>query len=176
MAGGTSGVHRVEGNPLSLDYIRDGDVEGRTFEVRYKTGWKAAQSPEQPKSWRRPRFVMPSPTLQTRISVSTFQDYEEGIPKRQHFLETDSLGATLWTASGLEADDGFFWGDGTQWEKGPEAGGQIRRAQPPGPGLTGLGVCAAVQLLFRISAENSNGSRWGLDAIILKHRSRRGTT
>jgi len=53
----------------------------------------------------------------------------------------------------------------------------IERVQPPEAGRSGLGVCAAVQLEINVPSENNpTGAKWGIDAIILKHRSRRGTT
>jgi len=172
---GFSCIVKSNGSFQALDFVTE-NSPGVPFETRYRTGWKYDSSPERRKSWRRPRFVLPAPTVDADILVSTFQDYEEGSARRSHKLLVRTDGSVLWTLTGDPADQGFRYGDGTVWDRGSASGSQIRRAQPPGPGLSGLGVCAAVQLEFKITKENSTGARWGLDAAILKHRSRRGTT
>jgi len=178
VSAGFSCVVKSNGSFQALDFITESS-QGVPFETRYRTGWQDAGSPDRRKSWRRPRFILPVPTVDAEIFVSTFQDYEEGVPKRTHKLLAITDGTHVWSETqpgNLPGPGGFAYGDGTVWSQPKTSGSEILRTQPHGPGLSGLGVCAAVQLEFKITKENSTGARWGLDAAILKHRSRRGTT
>lgn len=168
-------VCELDSQADAKDIIAEGDT-GRFYDVEYRTGWRYANDPEQPKSWRRPRFVLPVPSQDTTISIDTYADYDPGDAVREHFLNVDAGDLTYWEAGGDGDGFGFDWGDGTTWGSAGASGSQIRRAQLNVAGRSGLGVWSAVQLKFSIDKEDSTGARWGVSNITMKARSRRATT
>lgn len=175
MGGVTAAVCRANGASSAQDFILQGS-SGEKFDTRYRTGWKFHSTPELPKSWLRPRMVVGRPNLTTTITVNVYRDYNGDRVERIHTLDVDGQDRGVWTLLGDADPIGFDWGDGTEWGDGNARNSQIDRFQPTVATLGNLGVCAAVQLEFIIESEFSTGARWGLDAIILKHRSRRATT
>ena len=144
------------------------DTTGTAFAAFYKTGWQSGE-------WRRPKFVAEYVKSDVSVDIETFWDYNESAPRRSHTISLTADGTVVWSVGGSGNPDGADWGDGSTWGAATLSGSVIVRAQPPGPGISGLGVTPAVQMKLSTSSATA-GKAWGISAIILKYRLRRFTT
>jgi hypothetical protein len=137
------------------EIIATGTPGALPFETIYRTPWVTGGWPTRKKSFRRPDFVCRRTGLTHQLRIQSFRDYEEVNARRQHTMQIDSQGITLWGQ--------FDWGDGSQWGAGRATGNKIVRGGS-------FGLCKALQV--RITGMTP-GARWGIDAIVLKHVMRR---
>jgi hypothetical protein len=120
------------------------------YETIYRTPWLTAGWPTRKKSFRRPDFVCRRTGLTHQLRIQSFRDYEEINPRRQHTMQIDSQGISLWGE--------FDWGEGQLWGSGRTTGNKIVRGGS-------FGLCKALQVRI---AGLTPGARWGIDAIIMK--------
>jgi hypothetical protein len=153
------GATATASDPWDVSVLTTGDgkaiiASGATglqpFRTIYRTPWLTAGWPTRKKSFRRPDFVCRRTGLTHSLRVQSFRDYEEANARRQHTVNVDSQGLTLWGQ--------FDWGDGTLWGAGRVQGNKVVRGGS-------FGLCKALQV--RITGLTP-GARWGIDAIILK--------
>jgi len=137
-------------NDLGELIIASGSAGAFPFRTAYRTPWLTAGWPTRKKSFRRPDFVCRRTGITHRLQIQSFRDYEEISPRRQHTLQIDGSGISVWGE--------FDWGDGTTWGAGAVAGNKIVRGG-------GLGLCKSMQLRL---VGLTPGARWGIDAIVLK--------
>lgn len=124
------------------------------FETLYATRWVHLGTPDQRKSFRRPSYVVTEMDAPYTLNVDVMRNYEEANARSHHIVEVETGSDTVLWGDGT-------WGDGTVWGVGgagahTEKGGSI-------------GLADSVQL--RIAG--GLGQPWGINAIILKYRSRR---
>lgn len=158
---------RLETRTQAADLIDDDGVTATPFEAYYVTRWYNAGTQELRKSWRRSRFIATREDASVVIKVYTYRDYNEKASVRSHTINVDSSAAAVWGA--------FNWGAGPLWGGSAAEGSDLKRPQPPGPGLGGHGVARSIQLRFESDA-TTLGNPWGLSAMSLKYHQRRFTT
>jgi hypothetical protein len=124
------------------------------FETLYATRWVHLGLPDQKKSWRRPSYVVTEMEAPYTLTVDVMRNYEEANPRSTHIVEVDTGSDTVLWGVGT-------WGDGTLWGVAP-AGAHVERGGS-------IGLADSVQL--RIAG--GLGQPWGINAIIMKYRSRR---
>jgi hypothetical protein len=137
--------------------IASGSPGLQPFRTIYRTPWLTAGWPTRKKSFRRPDFVCRRTGLTHQLRIQSFRDYEEVNPRRQHTVQVDSQGLTLWgqfdwTATEDAPPDAPVWGSGRV------AGNKVVRGGS-------FGLCRALQVRIQ---SFTPGARWGIDAIVLK--------
>jgi hypothetical protein len=146
------------------DSATDTCVPGQpqTFDTRMRTKWIDAGAPTWMKSWRRPDFLLRGLTFDTFVKTQVFHDYDNFNAQRSFVIRflPDNVPAR-YTDTGLVADGGFLWGDGTLYG-GSEQTNSVERGGT-------MGRAGAVQ----VRCVGDPGVTWGLNGIVFKFVPRR---
>jgi len=127
------------------------------FRTIYRTPWLTAGWPTRKKSFRRPDFVCRRTGLTHQLRIQSYRDYEEINPRRQHTVQVDGQGLTVWGEFDWTATEGAL-PDAPVWGSGRVAGNKVVRGGS-------FGLCKALQVRIQ---SFTPGARWGIDAIVLK--------
>ena len=108
-------------------------------------------------NFRQPRFRKYCGQLTHQLRIQSYRDYEEINPRRQHTVQVDGQGLTVWGEFDWTATEGAL-PDAPVWGSGRVAGNKVVRGGS-------FGLCKALQVRIQ---SFTPGARWGIDAIVLK--------